>query len=82
MKITNRIAGEWKTWDEFIDPVEISSGTIIAVWSEVRQRCMTYAYAEGLWMGWVIGEMSANESDLQAKYDAYCVIRGPWDGVK
>lgn len=80
MKITNRIAGEWQSFDEGVPP-EGNRHIQIACMREESGLVNFYYLDGGRWMNEDKGryKVSYTPAELAEEYDAFCVIKGPWE---
>ena len=81
-EIKNRCVGEWKSFDEG-EPPEIK-GTIISV-SREGSKYFSFLEWQPSALTWINLEGDAcfreeyAAADIAGLYDAFCVIRGPWE---
>lgn len=79
MKIMNKCAGTWRLFSEGMPPEE--EGIQLACARETSGLISYYYRCENFWMNEDEARHAVpyTSEDLKRFYDAYCVIRGPWE---
>jgi hypothetical protein len=79
MKITNKCAGEWRLFSEGLPPEENNVWIIVTTNDAGRRVPVLFVWITDLWCCWEVGVSSHTTAELAEQYDAYCIIRGPWE---
>lgn len=78
MKITNRIAGAWQSFDEA--NLVVKDELLVAV-AKHNNRYLDFFEWSNAAQDWAdCDDNRWTTAELAEEYDAFCIIRGPWEG--